>query len=358
MTKAAILAALLLLPAAARATPAIYGFTFPSWWKDSYDQPAAKTSLANLAKTGAKWVALIPVQYMKRKDSTTFDVTDQTASDESLRRTIRDAKALGLSVVLKPHVNCADGTPTAVIRPRDERAWFASYREFLLHYATIAREERVELFVVGTELFSMAAGPVHEREWQELIGGVRAVYPGKLTYAANWYDFALIPFWRSLDYVGIDGYFPAVGGKHPRLMAASLRAYLPAIRAVVHASGKPLLFTEVGIASQRGANRKPWSYRDFGPVDAGVQKAYFEAFLDAFSRERSFAGFIQWCWDLNPDAGGPNDKSMTVQGKPALDVLEKYFAGLNAPALDARAAETAGAARKALAVVEAGVPVE
>lgn len=359
MTKAALLAVLLLLPAAARATPSIYGFTFPSWWKDSYDRPAAKASLADLAKTGAKWVALIPVEYMKRKDSTTFDATDQTASDESLRQTIRDAEALGLSVVLKPHVNCADGTPTAVIRPSDERAWFAGYRAFLLHYAAIARDEHVQLFVVGTELFSMAAGPGRAREWEGLIGDVRAVYPGKLTYAANWYDFMLIPFWRSLDYVGIDGYFPVVGGRRPKVLAMSLRAYLPVIRAVVRASGKPLLFTEVGISSQRGANRKPWSYRDFGPVDAEVQKAYFEAFLDVFSRERSFAGFLQWCWDLNPDAGGPADKSMTVQGKPALDVLERYFASLDAPAaLDPRAAEASRAARKSLAVAEAGLPAD
>ena len=358
MTKAALLAALLLLPAAAGAAPKIYGFTFPSWWKDSYDQPGAKTSLQDLAKTGAKWVALIPVEYMKRKDSTTFDVTDQTASDDSLRRTIRDAKALGLSVVLKPHINCADGAPTATIRPRDEREWFASYREFLLHYAAIARDERVELFVVGTELFSMAADPAHAREWEGLIRDVRAVYPGELTYAANWYDFMLIPFWRSLDYVGVDGYFPAAGGRRPKVLAASLRTYLPVLRAVVRASGKPLLFTEVGISSQKGANLKPWSYRDFGPVDAAVQKAYFQAFLAAFSRERSFAGFLQWCWDLNPDAGGPADKSMTVQGKPALDVLEKYFAGLNGPALDPRPAETARAAGKALAIAEGGVQAD
>jgi hypothetical protein len=359
--KAALLAALLLFPAAARATPQIYGFTFPSWWKDAYDRPGARTSLANLAKTGAKWVALIPVEYMKTKESTTFDMTDQTASDDSLRRTIRAAKALGLSVVLKPHVNCADGTPTAVIRPRDEREWFASYRTFVLRYAALAQEERVELLVVGTELFSMASGPARGREWEELIRDVRAVYSGKLTYAANWYDFMLVPFWRSLDYVGIDGYFPTAGGRNPKLLALSLKAYLPIVRAVVAASGKPLLFTEVGISSQKGANRKPWSYGDFGPVDAEVQKAYFEAFLDVFARERSFAGFLQWCWDLDPNAGGPNDKSMTVQGKPALTVLEKYFAGLNASetaALDPRATESARAAKRSLAVLDAGLPAD
>ena len=353
--KACALSFLMLFPVGASAAPTIYGFTFPSWWKDAYDQPAAQTSLSNMARTGAKWTALIPTWYMKTKESTTFEVTDQSASDDSVRRTIRAAKALGLGVVLKPHVNCADGTPTALIRPKNEREWFDSYRAFLLHYARMAQEEHVELFVVGTELFSMA-GPGRGREWEAMIRDVRAVYSGKLTYAANWYDFMLVPFWGSLDYIGIDGYFPLVGGHNPKILALSWKAYLPVIRAVVRAHGKPLLFTEVGISSQKGANRKPWSYRDFGPVDPETQKAYFEAFLNVFSREPSFAGFLQWCWDLNPDAGGPKDKSMTVQGKPALDVLEKYFAGLQPPTLDPRPAETARAAKRSLAVLGEGIP--
>ena len=342
-------------PAAARARPAFYGFTFPSWWKDSYQAAGARKSLADLAATGANSVALIPTWYMKTGESSTFAPTDQSASDESLRLTIRSAKSLGMRVVLKPHVNCQDGRATALIRPKDVKLWFRNYREFSLHYARLAADENVDLFVVGTELFSMTASD-HRREWEDLIAGVRGVYAGRITYAANWFDFMLVTFWGSLDYIGIDGYFPLAGAHSPRLLALSWQVYLPVIESVSRSYGKPVLFTEVGLSSQQGANRKPWDYRDFGPVDAEVQKDYFEAFLNVFGSKPYFAGFLQWCWDLNPDAGGPADKSMTVQGKPALAVLESYFRRVAAPEADSRMLEAGRAAARARGVFDAGLP--
>jgi hypothetical protein len=344
-----------LIPAAARARPDFLGFTLPSWWKDSYVSAGAQRSLSDLARTGADTVALIPLWYMKTGESSTFGSTDQSPSDESLRLTIRRAKALGLRVVLKPHVNCEDGRQTALIRPKDERLWFRTYDEFLLHYARMAEEEKADLFVVGTEIYSMT-GPDHRGEWESLIRDVRGVYAGKLTYAANWYDFMLVTFWGSLDYIGINGYFPIVGGHDPRLLAMSLKVYRPIISGVSQAYGKPVLFTEVGLSSQKGANRKPWSYRDYGSVDAEVQKDYLEAFLQVFDREPYFAGFLQWCWDLNPDAGGPDDKSMTVRGKPALALLEDYFRRSAAGAPAARKVESDRAAARSLAVLGAGFP--
>ncbi|MFI5360564.1 MAG: glycoside hydrolase family 113 [Elusimicrobiota bacterium] len=352
-----VLSLLLLLPAAARARPSFYGFTLPAWWKDALVQPGARTSLANLAGTGANATALIPLWYMKTGDSSTFAPTDRSPTDDSLRDSIRRAKALGLRVVLKPHVNREDGGPTATIRPRDEKLWFRSYREFILGYARLAAEEKVDLFVVGTEIFSMT-GPNHRRDWEDMIRDVRGVYAGPVTYAANWYDFMLVTFWGSLDYIGIDGYFPLAGGRNPKLLALSWRAYLPVIGGVARAFGKPVLFTEVGISSQEGANRKPWAYDDFGPVDAEVQKAYFEAFLNVFDREPYFAGFLQWCWDLNPAAGGPSDKSMTVQGKPALGVLEDYFRRHRPPAAAALSDEEDRASSRSLAVLAAGIPAD
>jgi len=352
---AAALALALALPSTARAAASFRGFTFPSWWKDAYDGAGAQKSLQDLAATGADSVAVIPTWYMENGESAAIAPTDQTASDASVAAVIRRAKSLGLRVVLKPHVNCRDGRPTPLIRPRDARAWFSSYRAFLLHYARLAAAERVDLLVVGTELFSMVPG--RRADWEAMIGAARSVYGGPLTYAANWYDFYLVPFWDALDYVGVDGYFPMLGGADERALENGWNAYKPLLLAEARARGKPLLFTEVGIASQKGANRKPWDYRDFGPVDAATQTAYFAAFLKVFGREPAFAGFLQWCWDLDPAAGGPDDKSMTVQGKPALAVLEEYFrASRAAPPPPSRRAEAERAAARALAVLRAPLP--
>ena len=38
-----------------------------------------------------------------------------------------------------------------------------------------------------------------EKDWRRIIGEVRKVYDGKLTYSANWYrEFEQITFWMSL----------------------------------------------------------------------------------------------------------------------------------------------------------------
>ncbi len=234
-----LLALLVLLPGAARARPSFYGFTLPSWWKDSYAGAGAQKKPAYpRAGTGANSGRADPhLVYEDRGQLGRSRAPTGRRPTESLRLTIRNARSLGLRVVLKPHVNCEDGRATALIRPSDERLWFRTYREFILHYARLAAEEKVDLFVVGTEIFSMT-GSDHRRDWEELIRDVRGVYAGKLTYAANWYDFMLVTFWGSLDYVGIDAYFPVVGGHNPKLRLWSWKIYLPIIASVSRAYGK------------------------------------------------------------------------------------------------------------------------
>lgn len=345
------LAFLILGAARASAAPSILGFTFPSWWKDAYQFPETSKSLKLLAETGAGWVVIVPTRYLKSAESSRIEITDGTATDDSLRHVMREARKLGLKVLLKPHVDEQGGGPRALLRPKDPKAWFADYRPMTLHYARLAAEEKADMFAVGTELFSLSG---FVTEWEDLIRETRAVYPGPLTYAANWYDFAKVTFWGKLDYIGVDGYFPLAGGKNRRLLKLSWQPYLAGLKACSRAYGKPLLFTEMGLASQEGAGRRPWDYREFGPLDLEEQKAYFEAFLDVFDPLPEFAGLLQWAWELKPDAGGPRDKSMTVQGKPALDVLKAYFKRRAAPPPPPAPKPALGSAaqrvRKALAV--------
>ncbi len=127
--------------------------------------------------------------------------------------------------------------------------------------------------------------------------------------------------------------------------AAMLRnweRYRWALGALARIHGKPVLFTEIGLASQKGANLKPWDYHDFAALDLQVQADYLGAFLDAFGDRDWFAGMLYWAWDTEPGAGGPTDKSMTVQGKPALDVLTGAFRRVN-PLPLGPALRTAGA---------------
>lgn len=304
------------------AAPAIFGFNFVCWSSGCFDAAPAQKSLSDLADTGAAWVAVVQTRYMARRDAGAIEPGD-TASEDGLRRAIRRAKARGLKVALKPHVDVRDLAVRALIDPKDAESWWRDYDAYVLHYAGIASQEGCDLFVVGTELALMTR---YHRRWTSLIARARKIYKGPLTYAANWYDYPAVPFWGALDYIGIDGYFPLADARHRWAMKAAWGLWKAPLAAQAMASGKPVLFTEFGCSSQRGANLKPWEWNRLGPVDLALQRDYYETFLESFAREPWFAGVLVWGWDDDPSSGGPDSFGLTVQGKPALDVLKTYFA--------------------------------
>ena len=64
---------------------------------------------------------------------------------------------------------------------------------------------------------------IHYTKLYELIGDVRRVYTGTLTYGANWGDeVEQITFWDALDLVGVSFYEPLTDAKTASV--ATLRA--------------------------------------------------------------------------------------------------------------------------------------
>jgi len=322
---------LLLAPCVCRAQPKYNGFSFPTWWRDSYESADAAASLKQMAEAGADSVAIIPTWYMDDSKSSSMAAKDGTASDASLQKIMQAARGLKMQVILKPHVDISAGGARAWIEPKDPEAWFKSYREFILHYARMARDEKADMFVVGTELTTMSRS-AYTAKWEGLIKEIKAIYGGPLTYASNWYDYKDVEFWKSLDFIGIDGYFSMNKGPSLAQLKEGWQEHIPGLKAAAAKYGKSILFTEMGIPCKKGAEKEPWNYLIKGDVDVQLQSDYFQAFLDVFSKESYYAGFLQWNWELDPKAGGPKDGSMTVQNKPALDVLKAYFKSLKAPA--------------------------
>lgn len=320
--------ALLFSAAPCGAAEPILGFSFPVWRHDSYSSARSAESLAQMRALGAGWVVIIPSLYVTGREGSEVRATEQTASDDSLREAIRLARRLGLKVLFKPHVDRPDG-PRAWLSPADPARWFSTYRAHLLRYARLAAEERCEMFAVGTEL-SLLTLPPHTAAWRSLIAETRALYPGPVTYAANWHSAAHVGFWKDVDLIGVDGYYP-VPGKDADAMAANWRPWVVALAALSKLHGKPVLFTEVGLAAQKGANLQPWSWHEYAELDLEVQAAYMEAFLRAFGGEPWFRGFLYWAWEYDPARTGPKDRSMSVQGKPAGEVLRRAFAQAKAP---------------------------
>jgi hypothetical protein len=212
-------------------------------------------------------------------------------------------------------------------------AWFASYRRFVLPLARIAEEAGAHRFVIGSELSSLE---VYEERWRALISELRGHFPRTLTYSANWDHAHAVGFWDALDEVGLTAYFPldsdsdsdsGSGSDSERLLDGALaRAWQgprSEIDALAQRVGKPVLVTEVGYASQRGAAEHPWDDTSATQVDLHLQKRLYRSFCDAFRQSPSVSGFYVWNWF---GFGGPRDMGFTPRGKPAASELARCFA--------------------------------
>ena len=137
-----------------------------------------------MRSTGATWVSIVVTQYQWSITSTEIfplhnrsAVNDTTAgyyefvtlTNAEVAAAIRQAKAMGFKVMLKPHVDLLrdehpvgdywrgdiGGCPASAtpFTPADWDSWFASYTKFFLGYARLAEAEGVDMMSVNCELY-------------------------------------------------------------------------------------------------------------------------------------------------------------------------------------------------------------
>jgi hypothetical protein len=285
-----------------------------------FGSASSTRSLAAAKRLGATTVAIVPFLWQPRPaDSGIQRGSDM--SDDELRAAIRSARALGLSVIVKPHVWVPESWAGSIeLHSEPEwQAWFAGYRGALSHIATIAAAENADALAVGTEL----AKTSHRGEWFALIRAIRALFPRLLLYFAHNVDEAeQTPFWEQLDAVGVTLY-PPLGadgdrdGRREAMLATAGR-----LDELARRTGKPIVIGEIGLRSAVGAAAKPWESAEerIAIADPLLQAEVLGDWLSVLRRP-SVHGVLIWRWFTNPAAGGIADTDFTVQGKPAEGVL-------------------------------------
>ena len=119
-----------------------------------------------------------------------------------------------------------------------------------------------------------------EANWISLIGEVREHYQGKLTFAANFDNYDQISFWRYLDMVGINAYFPLRELGDADVVPGNLYAQcrnswekvfedIDAFRASQGIMDLPVLLTELGYTSRRNSTVEPWTKSGFSVIGEG-----------------------------------------------------------------------------------------
>ncbi len=119
-----------------------------------------------------------------------------------------------------------------------------------------------------------------EANWISLIREVREHYRGRLTFAANFDNYDQISFWRHLDMIGINAYFPLRELSDAEVVPGNLYAQcrnswekifedIDAFRASQGIMDLPVLLTELGYTSRRNSTVEPWTKSGFSVIGEG-----------------------------------------------------------------------------------------
>jgi hypothetical protein len=281
---------------------------------------SARESLRRAKNAGASAVAIVPFLWQPAPASPRI-VRGSDMADDELRQAIRTARRAGLRTIVKPHVwvDRHWAGAVAATSEQDWKLWFDGYRTEIVHLARVAAEERADVFCIGTELTRTIDRP----EWIAVIGALRAVFPGRLIYAAhNVEEAEIVPFWSRLDAVGVTLY-PSLGQDGDRVFRRDvMHRTADRLDELARRTGKPVIVAEIGLRSAAGAAMAPWESpeeRDAG-VALELQADVLSDWLWTLDRP-SVIGVLVWRWFTDPAAGGPLDTDFTVQNKPAENVF-------------------------------------
>lgn len=300
------------------------GMNFAHLHRDGfgYGSDRARRQAERLFGLGVRQVALNPFGYMRSSSSPEVHWGgDSTLTDANLIQQIGQLQALGMEVMLKPHIwawSYLTGSGNMDIRFDAEgwKRWFASYTAFAVHYAQLAEQTGCACLCIGLEF--TGASKANPGAWAGVAAECRKIYGGKLGYAANWYEeFEVFADWDAFDWMGVNAYFPLAGSSVEEL-AASWKPHLDRIEAV--AKGRPVLFPEAGYRAVDDATTTPWNAD--GAPDEGLQARAYEALFRACTERPWFRGVYWWKWFT--DLPGEGD-SFVPADRPAERVMAAWY---------------------------------
>nr|WP_271544812.1 hypothetical protein [Pelobium sp.] len=286
----------------------------------------------DLQKSNIGWVALVPYAFSRPNlPEVNYEPDRQYwgESVEGVKTNVKQAHQAGLKVMIKPQVWMQRGWigDFDLNTEEDWKIWEADYEKYMMHFVKIAAEDNVEMICLGTEYRN--AVKKRPQFWIKLAADIRKVYKGKLTYCANWDDYTDVKFWKSLDYIGISGYFPLSDAQTPSVasLEKAWKPYKEQLKIYSQKQERPILFTEFGYRSMDQAAWRSWEleYQE-RPVNNQAQANAYEALFKTFWKEDWFAGGFAWKWYPTFRRIDPkNNHDWTPQNKPAEQIIKTYY---------------------------------
>ncbi|MCE9594786.1 MAG: hypothetical protein K8S98_11395 [Planctomycetes bacterium] len=272
------------------------------WGTDAFAE-----ELDRLKALGVNWVAIHPYARIANDGTVSWREYSKTEPPEFLVRPIREARARGISILVMPHLaywgsRFRSRNAIEFEASEDRARFWRTYRAWIGALAEVVHD--ADAFSIGNETDRML---VDESEWRGLIAEVRERTSAKLVYAANWSDYARVPFWDALDAIGVQAYFPLSDEAEPSdaCLLAAWDKVLPDLRALAQRTGKPVVFTELGYPCSLDAAHEPWSYEEARGAEREraleLQARCLAVALGVVDRERDWLrGAFLWKWFVGP----------------------------------------------------------
>jgi hypothetical protein len=302
-----------------------------------YGSAPFQRTLDEAKRLGATWVSLTPfgrvADLVPSGVSLTFEETYEN-NRKAVLRAVGQAHRQGLRVLLVPHLWVESGGWRGEIEPGDDDAWerwSKSYGAFLHAWAEVAREGRVDMLAVGVELRSWAT-TTRAPSLAALVREIRSVYPGPLTYAANWDDAEQTVIWGELDVIGVNAFFPLASenGAGPEKLLEGGRDVATRLRALSDEWRKPIVLTEFGYTTRPDPAVRPWEWPDSMTnvaVDELAQADAYAALLAPLIDETWLLGAFMWRLYADPDdVSQEAEWGFSPRGKLAELVLRDAYA--------------------------------
>jgi hypothetical protein len=266
--------------------------------------------LDHLAAMGVNWISITPFGRLWSLDSTEVQMDFEAPYADNraaIATMVQQAHARGIRVMVIPHLWIETTGWRGEIDPGSPEGWEQyqrSYRAFLTAWAEDAALAGADAFSIGVECKSWSGH--FGGYWTSLIAEVRSIFPGLLTYSANWDEVDNVLFWDQLDLIGINAFYPLASEP-----GASYRQYAEGAQAVARSVGElaesvemPVLFVEVGYTTRTDAAIEPWLWPDDMAevvIDEEEQARALSATFEAFLPHEWFVGFFIWRYYANLD---------------------------------------------------------
>ncbi len=302
-----------------------------------YGTEPFERTLLEAKRLGSNWISLTPFARVDDLKSTGISLSFEAPFADTRRailRSVRQAHALGLRVLIVPHLWVESGEWRGELDPGSDAAWEEwshNYRAFLLTWAEVARQSQADMLSVGVELRSWLT-TAHAASFQPILRDVRRAYPGLLTYAGNWDDIEQTVILGDLDVIGLNAFFPLAekDGATFEQLAAGGRAVRDRLATLAAFWQKPIFFNEFGYTTRSNPAIRPWEWPDkMSQVvpDQAAQAEAYRALLSAFVDEPWFAGFFVWRLYADPDDMSQEAEwGFSPRGKQAELTLRDAFA--------------------------------